>query len=46
MNCPECRAEMIVVIDEPFGRTYGCSKCKITLDVEFKEIEVSENGQS
>jgi hypothetical protein len=35
---------MVVVVDEPSGRTYGCPKCKVTLDIEISRIEVSGNG--
>jgi len=45
LNCPRgCNEEMVVVVDESFGKTYSCPKCGEIIDVEFTKIEVSDNG--
>lgn len=36
-KCPTCNGDLILVIDEPFGRSWDCSKCDFTFDEQFDE---------
>lgn len=36
-KCPVCKGALIVVLDEPMGRSWDCEKCDFTFDEDFNE---------
>lgn len=45
MRCPECRDEMVVILEEAFGRVLQCH-CGAEIEQDFREKQSPLGSQS